>query len=585
MNFKEMGLAPEVLKAIGELGFESPTPVQEKCIPFIDENNQDLIANAQTGTGKTAAFGLPILGNIDQSDKSVQALILSPTRELAVQIANDIKAYSKYSNLVNVIPVYGGASMDTQVRELHRGGQIVVGTPGRVADLIKRRKLKVGNIRYLVLDEADEMLSMGFKDELDEILSNTPSTRQTLLFSATMPKGVEAISKNYMTSPVKIALGKQNQGADNVKHVYHQVQAKDRYAALKRIVDMNPGVYGIVFARTRRDAKEVAENLMHDGYNADALHGDLSQPQREYVMARFRSRNLQLLVATDVAARGLDVDDLTHVINYNIPDDTEVYVHRSGRTGRAGKSGVSISIIHGREQGKIKIIERMIGKKFEKKPVPIGKDICETQLFHLMDKMEKVEVDEKQIGPFLPAIFKQLEHLSKEDIITRFASVEFNRFLEYYSDAQDLNQREPRRGEEREERQREGKKNRKDIDYSRFYVNLGTKNGISPGKLIGLLTQRPEFKSIEIGEIELFKKFSFIEVDKAFESQVFDHLEDLDYQGLPVRVELTKSKATPATKRKSNNFGNRKPKGGGGGFDRGRGYDKNKKFRNNRKKS
>lgn len=584
MNFKEMGLAPEVLKAIGELGFESPTPVQEKCIPFIYENTQDLIANAQTGTGKTAAFGLPILGNIDQSDKSVQALILSPTRELAVQIANDIKAYSKYSSLVNVIPVYGGASMDTQVRELHRGGQIVVGTPGRVADLIKRRKLKVGNIRYLVLDEADEMLSMGFKDELDEILSNTPASRQTLLFSATMPKGVEAISKNYMTAPVKIALGKQNQGADNVKHVYHQVQAKDRYAALKRIVDMNPGVYGIVFARTRRDAKEVAENLMHDGYNADALHGDLSQPQREYVMARFRSRNLQLLVATDVAARGLDVDDLTHVINYNIPDDTEVYVHRSGRTGRAGKSGVSISIIHGREQGKIKIIERMIGKKFEKKPVPIGKDICETQLFHLMDKMEKVEVDEKQIGPFLPAIFKQLEHLTKEDIITRFASVEFNRFLEYYSDAQDLNQRETRRGDEREDRQREGKKNRKDIDYSRFYVNLGTKNGISPGKLIGLLTQRPEFKSIEIGEIELFKKFSFIEVDKAFESQVFDHLEDLDYQGLPVRVELTKSKATPSTKRKSNNFGNRKPKGGGG-FDRGRGYDKNKKFRSNRKKS
>lgn len=583
MNFKEMGLAPEVLKAIGELGFESPTPVQEKCIPFINENNQDLIANAQTGTGKTAAFGLPILGNIDQSDKSVQALILSPTRELAVQIANDIKAYSKYSNLVDVIAVYGGASMDTQVRELHRGGQIVVGTPGRVADLIKRRKLKVGNIKYLVLDEADEMLSMGFKDELDEILSNTPSNRQTLLFSATMPKGVEAISKNYMTNPEKIALGKQNQGADNVSHVYHQVQAKDRYAALKRIVDMNPGVYGIVFARTRRDAKEVAENLMHDGYNADALHGDLSQPQREYVMARFRSRNLQLLVATDVAARGLDVDDLTHVINYNIPDDTEVYVHRSGRTGRAGKSGISISIIHGREQGKLKVIERMIGKKFEKKPVPNGKDICKRQLFHLMDKMEKVDVDEKQIGPFLPAIYKQLEHLSKEDIITRFASVEFNRFLEYYSDAQDLNQKETRRGEDREERPREGKKNRKDIDYSRFYVNLGTKNGISPGKLIGLLTQRPEFKSIEIGEIELFKKFSFIEVDKAFESQVFDHLENLDYQGLPVRIELTKSKATPATKRKSNNFGSRKPKGGGG-FER-KSYDKNKKFRNNRNKS
>ena len=596
MNFEELGLAPEILKAIGELGFESPTPVQEKCIPFIKTNSQDLIANAQTGTGKTAAFGLPILEKINHKDLTVQTLILSPTRELAVQIANDLKNYSKYSKGINVIAVYGGASMDIQVNDLRRGGQIVVGNPGRVMDLIKRNKLKVGNIKYLVLDEADEMLSMGFKDELDAILSNTPADRQTLLFSATMPSGVEHISKNYMNNPEKISLGKRNSGADNVHHIYYKVAAKDRYLALKRIVDINPGVYGIVFVRTRRDAKEVAEHLMKDGYNADALHGDLSQPQREYVMSRFRSRNLQLLVATDVAARGLDVDDLTHILNYNIPDDVEVYVHRSGRTGRAGKSGISISIIHGREQSKVKLLEKMVGKKFQHQLIPVGKEVCEKQLFHLIDVMEKVEVDEKQINPFLGDILQKLESLSREELIKRFVSVEFNRFLNYYTDAEDINlnvgskrddrgsdrdrgergtrdkrerrdsrdRREGRDGREgrdsregREVRENEPKRHKKNMDYSRFYINLGTKNGINPGKIIGLLTQNPEFKSIEIGEIELFNKFSFFEVDKSYEGKVFDHLDNLDFQGVPVRVELTKAKATPTESKRVRQGGGR----------------------------
>ncbi len=578
-----MGLSQEILKAIGELGFISPTPVQEQCIPFIQTSTQDLIANAQTGTGKTAAFGLPILERIDKHNRNVQALVLSPTRELGVQIANDLKDYSKFMPEINVIAVYGGASIDNQVKELQRGGQIVVGTPGRIVDLIKRRKLKVENINYLVLDEADEMLSMGFKDELDEILSNTPSSRQTLLFSATMPNGIESISKNYMNSPKHIAIGKKNSGAVNVSHVFYQVHAKDRYLALKRIVDVNPGIYGIIFVRTRFDAKEVAEKLMHDGYNADALHGDLSQPQREYVMTRFRSRNLQILVATDVAARGLDVDDLTHVINYNIPDDVEVYVHRSGRTGRAGKSGISISIIHSRELNKIKMLERMVDKKFQHLFIPAGKEVCEKQLFHLLDKMENVEVDESQINPFLKDVYQKLEFLSREDLIKRFVSVEFNRFLEYYSDAEDINvkaskyeKEDDTRGSNRKEsrkksqstrnsdnfesnfresesgdsRKQDQKKYRKNFDYSRFYINVGTKNGINPGKLINIITKNPDFKSVEIGEIELFSKFSFFEIDKKFESQVFEFLENSDYQGLPIKVELTKGNPQSIQKEK-----------------------------------
>ena len=605
MKFIEMGFDPDVIKAIGELGFESPTPIQEKCIPYIYEKQEDLIANAQTGTGKTAAFGLPIIGMLDQNDRSVQALILSPTRELALQIAKDIEAYTKYSSKINVAAVYGGASMDTQVRDIKRGAQIVVGTPGRTMDLIKRRMLKVGNIKWLVLDEADEMLSMGFKDELDSILENTPDSKQTLLFSATMPKGVETIANKYMNEPNKISVGKKNSGADNVEHIYYKVQARDRYAALKRIVDINPGIYGIVFCRTRRETNEVAEHLMQDGYNADALHGDLSQAQREYVMSKFRNKSLQILVATDVAARGLDVNDLSHVINYNLPDDSEVYVHRSGRTGRAGKKGISICLIHSREQHKVKLLQRMVDKKFTQQQVPLGEEVCERQLFHLVDKIGEITVDDEVIEPYMQAIDEKLGNLSREDLIKRIVSVEFNRFLNYYSGARDLNINDKKgrdrdrdrdrgdrgdrgdrrdrgdRGDRRDRGDRNdqsgegGKQHKRGMDYSRFHLNLGTKNGISPGKIIGLITDNPQFKSLEIGNIELFKKFSFFEIDKQYEQDVIKHFEKLDYDGVEVLIELSKAKATRPSSNKS--------KGGsyGGDSDNGR----KKPFRSNKHRS
>jgi ATP-dependent RNA helicase DeaD len=558
MNFTEMGLRPEIVKAIAALGFESPTPIQAECIPFLIENATDLIANAQTGTGKTAAFGLPILENTIAVDLFVQAIVLAPTRELTIQITKDLKNYSKHLSAIKCIPVYGGANMDTQIRELKRGGQIVIGTPGRVRDLIKRKVLKLDDIRYLVLDEADEMLSMGFKEELDEIISKTNSKRQTLLFSATMPAAVIKIANEYMNNPHKIQVDKVNSGAENVRHIYYQVAARDKYLALKRIVDVNPGIYGIVFTRTRRDAKDVAEKLMKDGYNADALHGDLSQPQREYVMTRFRNKNLQILVATDVAARGLDVENLSHIINYSLPDDSEVYVHRSGRTGRAGKNGISMSIIHGRENQRIKQIEKMITKKFTHHKVPLGKEICKKQLFHLIDNMENVDVDEKQIEPFMAEVNAKLEWLSREDLIKRFVSVEFNRFLEYYSDAKDINlsHNEKRLSDKKYERTNDtgrnakssGKKRKRNIEYSRFYINLGTKNGMNPLKLMGILNKNKQFQSIEIGNIELFKKFSFFEVEKAYERDVLKYLDKKDYQGLPIKLELSNA---PAQKSRS----------------------------------
>ncbi|RLD83641.1 MAG: ATP-dependent helicase, partial [Bacteroidetes bacterium] len=439
ITFKETELNPEILKALDELGFVNPTPIQEKTIPHLLSSERDLVGFAQTGTGKTAAFGLPIIHQIDTKSKNVQAIILSPTRELCVQIAQDITNYAKYTKGLNVVAVYGGTSIDTQIRSLKKGAQIVVGTPGRTLDLIKRKKLKLSTVEYLVLDEADEMLTMGFKDDLDAILEGTPAEKQTLLFSATMPKEIANIAKKYMKDSVEISAGKKNIGAENVNHIYYMVNARDRYLALKRIADINPKIYGIVFCRTRRETKEVAEKLMGDGYNADALHGDLSQAQRDYVMSRFRTKKLQLLVATDVAARGLDVTDLTHIINYNLPDDLEVYIHRSGRTGRAGKKGISISIIHSRETGKIRMIQKKVGKTFEHIPVPSGKEICGKQLYNLIDKVEKIEVDESQIEQFLPEIYKKLDWLSREELIKHFVSAEFNRFLAYYKNAPDLN--------------------------------------------------------------------------------------------------------------------------------------------------
>ncbi|MCK5536331.1 MAG: DEAD/DEAH box helicase [Bacteroidales bacterium] len=529
-TFHELGLEAEILNVLDEIKFVNPTPIQEQAIPFLLESNSNLIASAQTGTGKTAAFGLPIIQKIDSNINQIQALILSPTRELALQIAKDITVYSKYEKKLKTVTVYGGASIDTQIRELSRGAHIVVGTPGRVLDLIKRKRLIVGKLRFLVLDEADEMLNMGFKDELDAILAGTPDNKQNLLFSATMPPEMERIAKKYISDAHRISVAKQNIGASTVKHQYYIVQARDRYKAIKRLVDYNTDIYGIVFCRTRMETKEVADKLMADGYNADALHGDLSQAQRDYVMGRFRKKQIQLLVATDVAARGLDVDNLSHIINYNLPDDSEIYIHRSGRTGRAGKEGISISIMHLRENSKLRSIEKMVGKRFEKKEVPQGSEICERQLFHLINKMQNVDIEHERIAPFLPAIYKKLEHLSKEEIIQGFVSMEFNRFLDYYKNAQDLNvSGRPEKGKEPFQRNKG--------NLQRFYINLGTKDNVGVGDLLSLVSKNLRNREAKIGKVDLLKTFSFFEVDKKYTDKILSSFKGKEFNGREIFVQ------------------------------------------------
>ncbi len=557
IEFKETGLASEILTAIDEMGFVNPTPIQEKTIPVLLETKNDLVALAQTGTGKTAAFGLPVLQLIKTDSNKVQSLVLCPTRELCLQITRDIENFSKYKKGFKVSAVYGGANIVGQIKELKAGPQMVVGTPGRVLDLIKRKILKLQNIEWLILDEADEMLNMGFKDDLDTILAETPSGRQTLLFSATMPKDIERIAANYMNEPDKISIGKRNEGAENVRHEYYMVHARNRYEVLKRLADINPNIYGIVFCRTRAETKEVADKLMQDGYNADALHGDLSQAQRDHVMNRFRSKHLQILVATDVAARGLDVNDLTHVINYNLPDDLEVYVHRSGRTGRAGKSGVSISIIHTRENSKMRDLERMTRKNFEKKRVPGGKEICEKQLFNLIDKVEKVDVDSNSIDQYLPDIYKKLEWLDREELIKHFVSVEFNRFLNYYNNAPDLNVNN-QESSRKERGQKQGRQS-ENVKFQRFHINVGLKHQVNPTQLISMINQvNPKLK-IEIGKIDVLRNFSFFDADINYKNEILKSFENAVYGDVEVAVSLSKTK-------KPNEF----REGNNGGFDRKR---------------
>jgi ATP-dependent RNA helicase DeaD len=535
-TFTESGLRPELLSAIQEMGFEQPTPIQAKTIPFLLSSEQDLIGLAQTGTGKTAAFGLPALHLTEIENKQTQTLILCPTRELCLQIAKDLNDFARHLKKINVVAVYGGASIETQIRDLNRGAQIVVGTPGRTRDLINRKRLKPNHIKRLILDEADEMLTMGFKEELDAILENTPDTKQTLLFSATMSREISRITSTYMNNPEQISVSGRNTAADNVTHLYYMVQAKDRYEVIKRIADINPDVYGIVFCRTRQEAKDVARKLMTDDYNADALHGDLSQAQRDEVMARFRTRQLQLLVATDVAARGIDVNDLTHVINYNLPDDPEVYVHRSGRTGRAGKNGISIAIIHSRESRKIREIERISGLKFKKENVPSGRDICSAQLLSLIDRLDKVQVDEKEIGPFLPDIYEKLEHMSREDLIKNFVSAEFNRFLEYYRNARDINVLASKRGDERE---RPARKERRggDSGFSRLYINIGSTHNVTPARLIGVVNEALRSNNADIGKIEIMKKFSFFDIEDKLDDKLIRELQGKKFDGTPILVE------------------------------------------------
>ncbi|MCK4678144.1 MAG: DEAD/DEAH box helicase [Bacteroidales bacterium] len=550
-SFTDIGLHDEILNAVRELGFEKPTPIQAKAIPQLLSTNQDLIAFAQTGTGKTAAFGLPAIHLTNVEDKRTQTLVLCPTRELCLQITKDLTNYSKYTRGLGIVAVYGGASIETQIKALKKGAQIVVGTPGRTRDLIKRKKLLIGNVERVVLDEADEMLTMGFKEELDSILAETPHEKQTLLFFATMSKEIMAITKKYMSDPVEISAARMNTVAENVKHFYYMVQAKDRYEVLKRIADINPNIYGIVFCRTRRETKETANKLMQDGYNADALHGDLSQAQRDEVMGRFRMRQLQLLVATDVAARGLDVSDLTHIINYNLPDDIEIYIHRSGRTGRAGKSGTSIAIVHTRETRRIQEIEKKFRIVFSKELVPSGRDICKKQLYSLIDKIEKVEVDDKQIEPFMPAIYKKLEWLSREDLIKHFVSAEFNRFLSYYKNARDINVSDRQRGDKKGSREKRGRDDRRRTPFARLFINVGSKNDLTPVRLIGLINEGLDSGDAEIGKIEILKKFSFFEIEKTVERLLIKALKGQKFEGVPLVVETSQEKPAFAAYTKS----------------------------------
>lgn len=526
MKFKELGLREEIITAVDELGFEEAMPIQEKSIPFIKNESKDLVALAQTGTGKTAAFGLPILDSIDENLRATQALVIAPTRELCVQISNDLKNFSKHIKGMKIVPVYGGENIITQLKQLDVTPQIVVATPGRLIDLMKRKKVDLSGIRYLVLDEADEMLNMGFKEDIETILESTPESRRTFLFSATMPKDVEEMSRNYMGEREQITIGTKNSGNENVEHVYYMVQAKDRYLALKRIVDMNPDIYAIIFCRTRQETQEVAEKLMKDGYNADALHGDLSQAQRDAVMQKFRIKHLQILVATDVAARGLDVSDLTHVINYNLPDDIESYTHRSGRTGRAKKKGVSIAIIHTKEKHRIKSIERIIKREFIRKDVPNGMDICKKQLFHLINRMENVEVNSEQIDPLLPEIFSKLEYLDKEEIIKKFVSLEFNRFLEYYKDARDLNVKEtPKEGGNGN-----GGKKKKSGRKTRLKMNLGERDRITPKRLLGIINDTVGDKTISINDIEITQRYTFFDVFDDQKGKIMNAFADTDLE-------------------------------------------------------
>ena len=571
MTFEESGLKPEILKAIAEMGFETPTPIQEVTIPHLISSTQDLVALAQTGTGKTAAFGLPIIHNTSMQIKEVQSLILCPTRELCLQITRDMDKYSAYTPGFKTIPVYGGADITKQIRELKAGGQVVVGTPGRVHDLIRRKILNVSAIRWLILDEADEMLTMGFKEEMDAILATTPAEKQTLLFSATMPLGISEIKSKYLNNALELSVGKRNAGAENVEHHYYVVHAKDKYATLKRIADNYPDCYAIVFCRTRMETREVAEQFMADGYNADALHGDLSQAQRDQVMARFRGKQLQMLIATDVAARGLDVTELSHVINYSLPDDPEIYIHRSGRTGRAGKNGISVTIVHMKETGRLKQIEKLSRKKFERKMVPGGDEICEKQLFHLIDRVQNVEINDSQIGKYLPQILEKFEGMSNSDIVKHFVSLEFNQLLDYYKNARDLNIKAevPRDPFSRNDRGSERGGDR--LKFTKLFINAGKKQNLNASGLIGMINEFSGRRNIEIGKIDIQRKFSFFEIDSNYERDLVKALNNVVIEGHVISIGRVESTAGQDAHSESGSFRGESRGGGyGGGFREGR---------------
>ncbi|MFN5183149.1 MAG: DEAD/DEAH box helicase [Bacteroidota bacterium] len=556
MNFKDLGLSQDLLKAVADLGFENPTPIQEKTIPALLTGNKDVVALAQTGTGKTAAFGLPLLGKINENTKRTQALILAPTRELCVQICNDLKNFSKYILGLRILPVYGGAAITNQINDLKKGVQIVVATPGRLVDLIDRKAIQLGEVDYVILDEADEMLNMGFKEDLDMILAQTPSTKNVWLFSATMAPEVSRISRKYMSEPIEISVGKKNQGADNIEHVFYMVHSRDRYLALKRVADFYPEIYGLIFCRTKIETQEVADALIKDGYSADALHGDLSQAQRDFVMKRFRNKTLQMLVATDVAARGIDVDNISHVINYNLPDDDESYTHRSGRTARAGRSGISIAIVSKRDVGRIKDLERKIGKSFKKSQVPSGVEVCEKQLFHLVHKLHHVEVMDEEIEKYLPKVYEELNELSKEELIKRFVSEEFNRFYNYYQNAPDLNDGNESSG---------NKGNGRTV---RFFLNLGNYDGLNKLMLKDYLTDLTRIHPRMIFNIDIKDSFSFFETETKFKDNFLAlNQAEIEFNGRRLNLEESAGRGNSGGGFKSEGrarFNNRNNKSGGG---------------------
>ena len=535
LSFEEIGLSETILKAIKELDFINPTPIQAKAIPLLLSSNQNLIASAQTGTGKTGAFGLPLLQLTNPADTHTQALILCPTRELCLQITKDLQQFAKYIPALNTVAVYGGANIYDQIKALNKGAQIVVATPGRATDLIRRRYLILDNVSRVVLDEADEMLTMGFKDELDFILEATPEEKQILLFSATMSKRIKSITRAYMKDSVEIEAERVNTAAKNVNHLYYLVNSRDRYEVIKRIADMNPDIYAIVFCRTRRETKEIAAQLMQDSYNADALHGDLSQSQRDEVMGKFRKKQLQILVATDVASRGLDVTELTHVINYNLPDDTEVYVHRSGRTGRAGNHGISIVLVTRRELQRIRMIERTSRLKFTKTLVPTGEEVCSKQLLALVDRVQNVEINEEQIEPFLESVYDKLEGLDRKELIRHFVSAEFNRFLEYYKGARDLNPAVLSK-----KREGGGYRNQR---FVRLHINVGSNNGLTLHRLIGLVNDALDSSRAAIGKIEIMRNFSFFEIEYDVHQDLIGKLKGQIFEGVSLMVETSQYKS------------------------------------------
>lgn len=587
MTFNELGLRVEVLQSIEAMGFAEPTPIQQSAIPHLLQLESDFVGLAQTGTGKTAAFGLPLIHKVTDRPTETQGLIIAPTRELCLQISKDLEAFAQFDKKIRVVAVYGGTDIRRQMSDIKRGATIVVATPGRLVDLINRRAINLQTVETVVLDEADEMLNMGFKEDIDDILKATPDTKSVWLFSATMPKEVAAIAKNYMTDPLEVSIGHKNQSNENIEHIYYSVKERDRYDALKRLIDASPEIFGLVFCRTRNETATVAEKLAKEGYSAEPLHGDLSQAMRDRVMERFRERSIQLLVATDVAARGIDVDNITHVINYNLPDDIENYTHRSGRTARAGKTGKSLVLINTRESYKIKAIERQIRVEFTPALIPSAQEICGIQLNKLIGKVKETEVKEKDIAPFLEGMLADFADLSKEEVIKKFVSAEFNRFIEYYDRAGDLNVSAGKgdrndRGDKRDKNDRFDRKDRferndrsersdrgdrsfKDnANRTRFFVSLGKRDGLNPGGLVRVICDSTGLGSASIGKIDVMPNFSFFEADNSDVDAILSKVNGADYEGNRVSVEITQKKANDERRGGGDFKGN-----GGGGFKSG----------------